>query len=48
MNNEAGESKGKNIFSFAARLVLSFAVFVLIITSIGHHMDLPYEKVFKL
>ena len=35
MNNEAGESKGKNIFSFAARLVLSFAVFVLIITSIG-------------
>ena len=35
MNNEAGASKGKNIFSFAARLVLSFAVFVLIISSIG-------------
>ena len=35
MNNEAGASKGKNIFSFAARLVLSFAVFVFIISSIG-------------
>ena len=36
MNNEAaGAKKGKNIFSFAARLVLSFAVFVLIIASIG-------------
>ncbi len=35
MNNEARASKGKNIFSFAARLVLSFAVFVLIISSIG-------------
>ena len=35
MNNEAEASKGKNIFSFAARLVLSFAVFVVIIASIG-------------
>ncbi|MBR5908812.1 MAG: response regulator [Schwartzia sp.] len=35
MNKEAAASKGKNIFSFAARLLLSFAVFVLIIASIG-------------
>ena len=35
MNKETGASKGKNIFSFAARLVLSFAVFVGIIMSIG-------------
>ena len=35
MNKETGASKGKNIFSFAARLVLSFAVFVAIIASIG-------------
>ena len=35
MNNEAGASKGKNIFSFAARLVLAVAVFVFIISSIG-------------
>ncbi|MCR5030008.1 MAG: response regulator [Selenomonadaceae bacterium] len=33
MNNES--STGKNLFSFAARLVLSFAVFVFIIASIG-------------
>ena len=35
MNNEAEAKKGKNIFSFAARLVLSFAVFVVIIATIG-------------
>ena len=33
MNNES--TTGKNLFSFAARLVLSFAVFVFIIASIG-------------
>ena len=35
MNSETGTGKGKNIFSFAARLVLSFAVFVILIASIG-------------
>ena len=35
MSKEAKASKGKNLFSFAARLVLSFAVFVVIIASIG-------------
>ena len=35
MNSETGTSKGKKLFSFAARLVLSFAVFVILIGSIG-------------
>ncbi len=35
MNKEAGAGRGKNIFSFAARLVLSFAVFVILIAGIG-------------
>ena len=35
MSEETKASKGKNLFSFAARLVLSFTVFVVIIASIG-------------
>ncbi len=35
MNKETGVTKGSNLFSFAARMVLSFTVFVVIIAAIG-------------